>query len=210
MSNLLVCFILLCVSAGNVQGKEIPVIELPTNDNWGKLDREMRAGFVYAVMCEHGGWWGRGCPSEQDLTAWIVFEEGATLSDADQVHMAQGIRYRFEYFGNTPKTFIRQLSAFTAFINPNGDGKLDKSDWDALLKTNKFLSPFREIVSEIYSQEIKRSDGMYMYWWSQSEVVTPKGRWPGLYKQTTGNGVAFYFSGIPNVRTCAIYRKNCK
>jgi hypothetical protein len=181
------------------------LLVLPLDANWYQRAREERTEIVYRSMCATGGWWGRSCPSERELVAWLVFEEGAALSYYDQMNMAKGIRYRFEKFPD----YLKQLSAFTAFYNPDGDRDLDANDWDAIHTAP--ASQYVEIVNIVYADVHKVSDGRYLYWWSGQEVVTPRGKWPGPYVQTKELGYgAFYFSGIPDVRTCAISAKHCK
>lgn len=185
-------------------------VQFITDVKWWDKDREYRTKVVYDTLCKSGGWWGSGCIDEKSLVSWLLFEEGATLSYTDKVNMTKGIRYRFKYFGDTDTKFIRQLSAYTAFFNPDGDDDLDGLDWKALINPSINLKEYREIVDIVYSTEVKGNDGLYMYWWAESEIVTPKGKWPGKYIQTSEAGYGlFYFSGIPNVRTCAISNKNC-
>jgi hypothetical protein len=167
-------------------------------------------------MCQSGGWWGDGCPSLQQLLSWLLYEEGGTLNLGDQLNMARGMRYRFAYFGNSEESFIVQLSAFTAFFNPDGDSDFDQSDWNALTNPPYDLSGTSNVIAEVYKGDVQASDGNYLYWWDENEVVTTdRSKWPGKlgvnYFQTiTVKGLPFYFTGIPNIRNCAMYGKSCR
>ena len=189
---------------------DMPEIFLPIEESWWAVSREDRARIIYETICISGGWWGDGCPTEMDINAWILFEEGETLHIQDEYNMARGIRYRFDKYGNTPEKFVHQLSAFTSFYNADGDEDLDIDDWNALLRPPDMTHEI-QIVKEVYSVEVVEQDGQYMYWFSEAEVITTKGHWPGPYIETNEPGVGlFYFTGIPDVRTCAIENKNCK
>jgi len=190
--------------------EETVEIYFPIDAEWWILSREDRTKIIYDTISKSGGWWGDGAPTERDLVAWLIYEEGATLSYTDKVNMGKGIRYRFKYFGDTPDKFIKQLSAFTPLFNTDADTDLGMDDWNEIINPPD-LSEYIEIVDYVYSLEVKKKDGAYMYWWSETEVVTPRGKWPGPYIQTQEKGIGtFYFTGIPNVRTCAMSGKNCK
>ncbi len=188
----------------------------PINDpDWGEKPPEERAPLVWDAICQSGGWWGEGCPSEQQLASWLLFKEGGTLDYGDQENMAGGIRYRFAYFGNTPETFVFQLSGFTAFYNPNRGGGFDQNDWDQLTNPQFDFEGAKDIIDKVYESPIKVTDGNYLYWWSKEEVVTSQSQWPGKvgedYTQTKDvTGQPFYFTGIPNIRDCAMEGQNCK
>jgi hypothetical protein len=189
----------------------------PINDpDWGNNDdRVERAQIVWNALCQSGGWWGSGCPGLKQLFSWLLFEEGATLNNHDQINMMRGIRYRFTYFGNTDDTFIVQLSAFTAFLNPDGDGDFDQNDWNALTNPQYDLSESSSVVEQVYENEIKASDGNFMYWWDESEVVTNRSKWPGtagvdFFQTRTLTGLPFYFTGKPNIQRCAMNGLNCR
>jgi hypothetical protein len=197
---------------------------VPTNDNtspindpdWGDNDNTVeRAQMVWNALCQSGGWWGSGCPSVQQISAWLLFEEGATLGAGDQTNMARGIRYRFTHFGTTSDSFIVQLSAYTAFFNPDGDGNFDQNDWNALTHPQDDLSGSISITEKVYKNDIKDSDGNYMFWWDEGEVVTDRSKWPGTvgenyFMTKTVTGLTFYFTGIPNMQRCAMNGTNCR
>lgn len=186
----------------------------PEDSMWYRKDRVLRTDIVYKAICEAGGWWGRGCPSEKQLVSWLVFEEGATLSEYDQTNMIKGIRYRLRYFVNNEEEFIRQLSAYTVFFNPNGDDVLSEEDWEQIVNPIG-LKKYIDLVEKVYSDSIGINDGNYLYWWTDNEIVSPKGTWPGesnrdYFQTRSTNKVTFYFSGVPNVRTCATRGVNCR
>lgn len=182
----------------------------PADDpNWGSEDPVARAQIVWDAICESGGWWGNNrCPSEKELSPWLLYEEGADLSYADQYNMARGIHYRWSNFGYTPQ----QLSGFTAFYNPNGDSAWDQSDWTELTNPQVDLNSYTGIITSVFQSPAKPEDGNYIYWFDQTEVVTKdKSKWPGTYIETsTVTGLAFYFTGIPDVRNCAMRGISCK
>lgn len=189
---------------------ELPTgnIELPSNDGWYLVDTYERTKIVWETLCNYGGWWGESCPQEKEIVAWILYKEGASLYYYDKILMTRGIRYRFEYFSNDLESFVYQLSAFTPFYNPNGDEYLNDEDWEELFFF-KEKEEYLKIVFMVYNTDIRHSDGNYLYWFSESEIITPKSYWGGkvgedyfIIEDTLGN--PFYFTGIPNVRNCAM------
>jgi hypothetical protein len=193
---------------------EETITALPTDMNWSLKSRGSRSKIIYDTLCKIGGWWGDGCPTEKDLVAWLLFAEGSTLSLKDRTKMGRGIRYRFANFTTDNESFVYQLSFFTPFINPNGDSELTIDDWYSLTKPSIDLVEYENLVDEIYSSKVNLSDGNYIYWWSQSEVKTPMNKWPGdngvtyfVIKSDIGK---FYFTGIPNIVSCAMRGVNCR
>ena len=190
----------------------------PINDpDWGENDdREERAGIVWNAICHSGGWWGDGCPRLQQLLSWLLYEEGGTLPYGDQVNMGRGMRYAFAYFGNTEESLIVQLAGYTAFFNPDGDGDFDQSDWDTITNPQYDFSGTTSIMEDIFNSDIKATDGNYLYWWDENEIKTKnRSQWPGklnvdYFQTTTVKGLPFYFTGIPNIRNCAMYENNCR
>jgi len=185
MIGFIICFAVLCYQS----------TPLPVDVEWHKKLPELRAEIVWDSVCEMGGWWGRGCPSEQEVAAILLFREGSVLQYADKVLMMRGIRYRFDRFG-----FEEQLSGFTSFYNPISDGVLDRDDW------YRWLMPppesYFDIADVVYKSEIKQTDGNYLYWWTESEVVGNIQKMP--HTTATGeDGTKLYFSGIPNAHKCA-------
>jgi hypothetical protein len=169
---------------------------------------------VYNTLCKEGGWWGHGCPSERELVSWLLFKEGSTLSEKDKVNMARGIRYRFHTFSSNRTTYVEQLAFFTPFISPDGDSSLALHDWSDLLYPTADLTDYRRIVDYVYNRDIGLGDGNYLYWWSDYEIKSPRKSWPGesgityfIARTPTGN---FYFTGIPNIASCAMRGVSCK
>lgn len=164
-------------------------VPLPSDLAWHTKLPEHRAEVIWETLCDI-----QGCPVERDVTAWLLWREGSTLQHADQILMARGIRYRFDRFG-----FENQLSGFTSFYNPKWDRVLDWRDWQLLL--THAPQEYYDIVDGL--EEIRHADAKYLYWWCESEVVGEF--WKMEYTSTTTvEGRKFYFSGIPNVRNCAL------
>ena len=118
-------------------------------------------------------WWDEdesGMPSERDIAAWLLDQEGGTtINDPKALRiMARIIRYRLRN-GLTAEA----LAGFTAFFNPNGGVDFTELDWGELMKAPTQRS--REIIDEIYNMSedeyvVRDANGEpVLYWWTSDE-----------------------------------------
>lgn len=186
----------------------------PEDLNWYMKSPIDRSAVIYSEMCDHGGWWGDSCPSQQDLVSFILFEEGSVLDYNQKVDMAEGIRYRFDRYVEDTNSLIKQLSGFTAFYNPHWDLVLDYKDWNEI-RDPKDLSSYISIVESVYQSDLPKDSWKYIFWFSESEVKTPKNKWDGVigkdYIMTVSeNGYILYFTGNLKIHRCAVIGLDCR
>ena len=142
--------------------------------------RNDRAEKVYRWLCQTDGWWEGRCPTELELSAWLLSAEGSTLlEDRAFDIMARAIRYRLR--GGPTK---EALGGFTSFFNPaRGDnGVLNSRDWSKLMRAPE--QRYTAKMEEVYRMQgdyIERADNdaPVIHWWEDTDVVS----WT-LYLQT--------------------------
>lgn len=192
------------VEVGHLYTEMEPIrMFLPTENDWYKYHPEERTEKIYKTLCRISGWWGTGCPEEREIVTWLLFEEGSILNYEDKIRMVKGIRYKFHRFDN----FMVQLSGYTAFYNPNSGRELDGDDWMSLRRRPP--QEYFDIVEKVYEEEIRHTDGTYLFWWHENEIAVPESKWGGkrgIDYIVIGllDGSNFYFTGIPNIRNCAM------
>jgi hypothetical protein len=86
---------------------------LPIED-WDKIKPKDRAKKVLSWLESHeGDHWRIGNLDEIQMSVWLLYEEGSTLREVDQLRMVRGIRWRFLTKGGLNAS---SLEGFTSFF----------------------------------------------------------------------------------------------
>jgi hypothetical protein len=120
-------------------------------------------------------WWNGptySLPSQQDMVAWLLYQEGSTLRFNDDLKfMGRIMRYRLRNDGLT----AANLAGFTAFFNPNGGLAFDAQDWEELvLLPGIDLTRYKRISQEVYTmgnyQPPAVNGQAVVFWWTDAEA----------------------------------------
>jgi len=153
--------------------------------SWGldtsEAARHDRAAKVWMWLCVAGGWWGSGCPSSFDLTAWLLWQEGGVLynekvfaENREKIPNAkQAMIGLMQYlFSDKNGITARDLSTFTAFFNPDSGGAFTPNDLKELM-TKPVPSYYVDVMDHINSQKgpLIRDGRIVDHWWTSNEAI---------------------------------------
>ncbi|MCB9431188.1 MAG: hypothetical protein H6668_04305 [Ardenticatenaceae bacterium] len=151
---------------------------LPRNNWYPNADVEQALANTQQVLdwlsnYTGSNWWGGGpnsLPSETQLAAWLLMEEGSTLQwDDHLLFMARIIRYRLRNGGLT----VENLSGFTAFFNPDGGSEFSANDWSLLVLNGpgeRYTSAIKEAYSMKNYEPLDVNGKLVLWWWKESEA----------------------------------------
>ena len=143
--------------------------------NWEKTYMQ-RAAKVYRWMCNNTGWWGDGCPSPYDLTAWLLDHEvGVMLRDENYYGTAVDaarliVTYTLYLFsdGIDPNS---DLGKYTSFYNPGTDSSsFNSRDWKLITTppTGAAYSTVDYFIDNSYPYP-----GQDLVWWDPADDHAP-------------------------------------
>jgi hypothetical protein len=148
---------------------------LPISD-WADQGYEERAAQLLEWHLAYRGprWYPGSFPSEQELAAWLLAEEGSVFRDDPLAFdiMARATRYRLGGGINA-----RILAGYTSYINPvfgNG-GRYGPEDWQAFVgasrATLKVYLDKMKVVYALTGDFVYRGPGSepVIYWWDDTE-----------------------------------------
>ena len=154
---------------GNVEGETSDEVEA-----WRRARAMLVMYWLYNLEDYEGEtYWKGDQPTEQELAAWLFWEEGgAELPEAGAKLMADIIRWQLQK-GITPEN----MTFFTAFINPTSGGSFDQEDWQELVNPldsqGVSISPFLDdylnnYILPAYAKENFKTP-LYIYWATSEE-----------------------------------------
>jgi hypothetical protein len=180
--------------------------------DWGQDQsepwRQMRADRVWSWICSSGGWWGSGCPSPQQLTAWLLWQEGGVLYNDSVVNSRlnawsnivagrQAMVGVMAYLFGDGNITAADLSTFTAFFNPNSGGAFTNGDWTELMTSPPPPPDWFAEVDKYWNQ------GSYMHnsrrvdhWWTTTEAAQCT-QCVIAFSVSLPDGALFHFGYLP-------------
>jgi RHS repeat-associated protein len=155
--------------------------------DWGQdqseVWRQMRAERVWGWICSSGGWWGSGCPSPKQLTAWLLWQEGGWLYNPSVVdpnvntwsNIVAGRRAMvgiMAYLFGDGNITAADLSTFTAFFNPDSGSAFTNRDWAELTTSPPPPPDWFAEVDLYWDQGPYMDNGRRVdRWWTSAEAV---------------------------------------
>jgi hypothetical protein len=157
--------------------------------------REERTRIIWDYLCQI-----HGCPSEKELSAYLLYQEGSVLLDDEYALeiMIKAFKFKFStdnFIGLYDVVYsgdgitISDLSFFTPFFNPEDDGaSFTEADWNML--TTKPAQIYIRQIDKWWDDEpypiCGTNNEVVEHWWTRGEKAA--GNWVIYYEAYDSNG----------------------